>query len=782
MTRFFRPALGLLYLIFALLTSPARAQKVGLVLSGGGAKGLAHVGVLKVLEKNRIPIDYIVGTSMGAIVGGLYAAGYSPTEIEEIVISPQFQDWVSGRPQEGKVFNYYDANPSPAALHLRLALDSTLKARVTPKLVDDVALNYVLATMLAPAGAISGYNFDKLLVPYRAVASEVFTRERVVQRSGSLSDAVRNSMAYPLAFRPIRQPDGRYLFDGAVVDNFPTGVMRDEFHPDVIIGVNVGDVAFGKYPTGKDDQLLTGTLIFLGSNAADTLSVGRNGVFIQPNLEGMTAGDFAKVKKFIALGEQAATDKLPVALRRIQRREDTLALQQRRRAFTERAPKPEFKEIRVQGIPQMQQKFVTRFFRRSGSSYSPSDIEEGYYRLVNNDFFNNVYPRVRYDAKQEGYVLSVDARQNSNFTTDLGVLLTTRSMSNFYLGAAYRYLNRYLYTIQADATIGRFYNGAEGSFRVSIPGRIPLYIEPTITFNNFNFQDTGGLIGNGKAAQNTALQQRDLKTYVQVGFSPKYRSRYVLSFGAFTNRDRFANADQIRTDAALDQNRFQGATAALQFQRNSLNRRQYATKGRRAEFGFRAVTGQEKYEPGSTAEGLSGREKNHQWLKASLFTEQYFSLNKSDTVGARTHSWGYMTELVASTQGTFATYRSTLTTSPAFLPLPDSRTIFLDNYRGTAYAAAGLRYVRALIGSLEWRTEAYAHAFVRPWDRRPDNPLLAQRTNFLSRPYLTVMTGFQYQTPVGPAALQFIHYDERNNQFGVFAHIGYVLFRDRSLD
>lgn len=782
MTRFSRPALGLLLLVFALLGRPAHAQKVGLVLSGGGAKGLAHVGVLKVLEKNRIPIDYIVGTSMGAIVGGLYAAGYSPQEIEEIVVSPQFQDWVSGRPQEGKVFNYYDADPTPAALHLRLALDSTLKARVTPKLVDDVALNYVLATMLAPAGAISGYDFNKLLVPYRAVASEVFTRERVVQRSGSLSDAVRNSMAYPLAFRPIRQPDGRYLFDGAVVDNFPTGVMREEFRPDVIIGVNVGDVAFGKYPTGKDDQLLTSTLIFLGSNAADTLSVGRNGVFIQPNLEGLTAGDFAQVKKFIALGEQAATDKLPLALRRIPRREDTLALQQRRLAFQQRAPKPDFKAIRVQGVPQMQQKFVTRFFRRTGSSYTPSDIEEGYYRLVNNDFFNNVYPRIRYDRQLEGYVLSVDARQNSNLTTDLGVLLTTRSMSNFYLGLGYRYLNRYLYSIKADATIGRFYNGAEGSFRVSVPGRVPFYVEPTIIFNNFNYQDTGGLLGSGRAAQNTALQQRDLKTFVQVGISPRYRSRYVLSFGAFTNRDRFANTDEIRTDDVLDQNRFQGFTAALAFQRNSLNRRQYATLGRRAEFSFRGVTGQEKYEPGSTGASLVGRERNHQWVQGKLFVEQYFSLNKADTVGARTNAWGYMTELVATTQGPFATYRSTLTTSPAFLPLPDSRTIFLDNYRGTAYAATGLRYVKAVVGTLEWRTEAYVHAFVRPWERRADNPLLAQRRGLISRPYLTLMTGLQYQTPVGPAALQFIRYDERNHQFGVFAHIGYVLFRHRSLE
>ena len=380
-----------------------QAQKVGLVLSGGGAKGLAHVGVLKMLEKNRIPIDYIVGTSMGAIVGAMYAAGYSPREIEEIVLKPEFQNWVSGEPLEGKVYNYYDGDYNPAALHLRLAIDSTLKARVTPKLVDDVTLNYVLATMLAPAGAISGYDFNKLLVPYRSVASEVFTRERVVQRNGSLSDAVRNSMAFPLAFRPIRQQDGRYLFDGAVVDNFPTGVMREEFKPDIMIGVNVGDVAFNKYPKEKDDALLTSTLLFLGSNVADTASVGKNGIFIQPNLEGITAADFSKVKQLVSLGQQATERKMELLLTRITRREDTLALQQRRRAFQERAPKPDFKQITVQGVPKQQQEFVRRFFQRTGSSYSPGDVEEGYYRLVNNDFFNNVYPRVRFDSKLQGY-------------------------------------------------------------------------------------------------------------------------------------------------------------------------------------------------------------------------------------------------------------------------------------------------------------------------------------------------------------------------------------------
>lgn len=771
----------LLVLLLLLGSGPTlQAQKVGLVLSGGGAKGLAHVGVLKVLEKNRIPIDYIVGTSMGAIVGAMYAAGYSPAEIEEIVLKPDFQNWVSGEPLTGKVYNYYDGDYDPAALHLRLALDSTLKARVTPKLVDDVTLNYVLATMLAPAGATSGYDFDKLLVPYRSVASEVFTRQRVVQRDGSLSDAVRNSMAFPLAFRPIRQPDGRYLFDGAVVDNFPTDVMREEFKPDVIIGVNVGDVSFNKYPKEKDDALLANTLLFVGFNGADTTSVGKNGIFIQPNMDGLTAGDFNKVKQLIVLGRQAAEKKLNALLTQIPRREDTVALQQRRRAFQERAPKPDFKQITVQGVPPQQQEFVRRFFQRTGSSYSPGDVEEGYYRLVNNDFFNNVYPRVHYDPKQQGYVLNLDARQNSNLTTDLGVLLSSRSMSNFYLGGAYRYLNRFLYTVKANATIGRFYNGAQGTFRISIPGNVPFYIEPAITFNNFNYQDTGGLLGS--SAQNTQLQQRDLKTSVAFGYSPNYRSRYILSGGLFTNRDRFANAKEISSDADLDQNRVTGVTSALQFQRNSLNRRQYPVSGRRVELALRGVLAEESYKAGSTAIGLTDRKKDHQWLQARLYTEQYFTFHKVDSVGRRVHAWGYSLDAVATTQGRFSTYRSSLTSAAAFLPLPDSRTLFLDRYRGTAYAAAGLRYIKAVAGSLEWRSEVYLHTLIRPWEQQEGNSLLAQRGATLSRPYFTAMTGFVYETPVGPASLQFIHYDDPEHQFGVFAHIGFVIFRDRSLD
>ena len=327
----------------------AQAQKIGLVLSGGGAKGLAHIGVLKQLEKNRIPIDYIVGTSMGAVVGGMYAAGYSPQQIEEIVLSPEFQNWTSGKQLENKTFNFLTAEPSPSAIRLGIAIDSTFQARISTNLVNDLNLNLALARLLAPASASAGYDFDKLFVPFRCMASEVFTRQVVEQKKGSLSDAIRNSMSFPLAFRPIRNLDGKYYYDGAVYDNFPTSTMKNAFAPDIIIGVNVGDVAMKKYPI-NDDALLGSTVAFLGTSVADTLSVGKNGIYIQPDLEGLGVGDFDRVRALIAEGDTAARQSMDLIKRRIPRRADSLALQARRQAFQGLAPKPRFVGVKVNGL------------------------------------------------------------------------------------------------------------------------------------------------------------------------------------------------------------------------------------------------------------------------------------------------------------------------------------------------------------------------------------------------------------------------------------------------
>ncbi|RZL08303.1 MAG: patatin, partial [Hymenobacter sp.] len=632
--------------------TPLRAQKVGLVLSGGGAKGLAHVGVLKQLEANGIPIDYIIGTSMGAIVGAMYSAGYSPREIEQIVLSPQFQYWASGKKPQDKTFNYLTAEPDPSALRLGVAIDSTLHMQVSANLVNDLNLNIALARLLAPAGAECGYDFDKLFMPYRCLAAEIFTRTQVIQKSGNLADAVRNSMAFPLAFRPIRNPDGRYLFDGGIYNNFPADVMRQEFQPDVIIGVNVGDVVYKKYPYKKDDELLTNTIAFLGTNVADTTSVGKNGIFIQPQLDGLGVGDFDKVRTLIGRGDTATQRKLALIRRRIARRVDTLDLQRRRLAFQQAAPTPRFVQVRVQGLRPDQNTYAQKFFRRDGSTYRLSDLEEGYYRLAADDYFRNIYPRIRYDVAQQGYVFSVDAQQNNNVAAEVGFALSTRPIDNIYAGIEFKYLRTLLYSVGANVSLGRFYNGAQGNFRINVPGRTPFFIQPQITYNQWDYQNTGGVLG--RDVLSTQVRQQDTKIGGQIGVSPRYRSRVVLDVGAFYNVDNYSNTDSINSADVLARTSFKGATGAIRFARNSLNRKQYPIVGRRYVVGVRGVTGEENYTPGTNSLLRSEASRGHSWLQFRAAYERYVPLKEDK------HTWGYFGELVVSGQGRFANYRSSL--------------------------------------------------------------------------------------------------------------------------
>ncbi|QKG57807.1 patatin-like phospholipase family protein [Hymenobacter sp. BRD128] len=768
----------LLYLLLLLGIGPtALAQRVGLVLSGGGAKGLAHVGVLKQLEANGIPIDYIVGNSMGAVVGAMYAAGYSPRDIEQIVLSDEFQNWATGKVLPDKTFNFLTAEPSPSSLRLGLSIDSTFKANISPNLVNDLNLNFALARLLAPAGAAAKYNFDNLFVPYRCLATEVFTRREVVQKSGLLSDAVRNSMAYPLAFRPIRNLDGRYLFDGAVLDNFPTDVMRQDFKPDIIIGVNVGDVAFKKYPYKTDDALLTSTLVFLGTSVADTNSVGKNGIYIQPALGSLGAADFDKVRTLIAKGDTAAQLRMAEIKQRIGRRIDTVELQRRRLAFQQSVPAPRFVKVEVQGLRPDQNEYAQRFFRKEGSTYGLDALEEGYYRLASDDYFRNIYPRIRYDEALKGYVFSVDAQRNNNIATEIGLTLSTRPIESLYLGVEFRYLRQLLYSAAANVSVGRFYNGAQGTFRLNAPGRLPFYIAPLVTYNNWDYQQTSPLLG-GNDALNTQVQQKDTKIGAQIGVSPRYRSRLVLDVGAFYNVDNYSNiVDQISPSAVLDRTSFKGGTVALRFARNSLNRKQYATAGRRAVLTVRAVTGTEVYDPGSTSlfRDLGERSQHHQWVQFRGAYERYLPLHKDKS------AWGYFGELSISGQDEFFNYRSSLTMAPIFAPLPDSRTKFLDRYRSPSFAAVGLRYSQIVLGKIEWRSEVFAHV---NFAELTDNKQMAERQSGVSRPYLTASTGFIVTTPVGPLALHALYYDSAlpSSRFGLYAHLGYILFRSRSLE
>ena len=232
--------LALILFFISCLTTPVLSQKVGLVLSGGGAKGMTHIGIIRALEENNIPIDYITGTSMGAIVGSLYAIGYSPDDMEKMIKSPDFKKWYSSDGIEEEYMYYFKMNPpTPEFINIQLSkmkMDKKVKTKFLPSsVVDPMHMNIVFVELYAQATAKCRGNFDQLFVPFRCVASDVYNKKPLIMSSGDLGDAVRASMSFPGMFKPI-EIDSVLAYDGGIYDNFPVSTMIKDFNPDIIIG------------------------------------------------------------------------------------------------------------------------------------------------------------------------------------------------------------------------------------------------------------------------------------------------------------------------------------------------------------------------------------------------------------------------------------------------------------------------------------------------------------------------------------------------------------------
>src|SRR5687768_1300675 len=204
--------------------------RVGLVLSGGGARGAAHVGVLKVIDEMRIPIDAIAGTSMGAVVGGLYASGMPVTEIDKLLRSVNWEDAFRDRPPREELG--FRRKQDDREFLVRYAMGVTNKGFVLPRgLVQGQKLEQVLRRASLPVAAIQ--RFDSLPIPFRAVATDLETGEAVIMDSGDLVTAMRASMSAPGVFAPAER-DGRLLVDGGLVENLPVEIARS-MHVDVLI-------------------------------------------------------------------------------------------------------------------------------------------------------------------------------------------------------------------------------------------------------------------------------------------------------------------------------------------------------------------------------------------------------------------------------------------------------------------------------------------------------------------------------------------------------------------
>ncbi|MCU0639386.1 MAG: patatin-like phospholipase family protein [Candidatus Krumholzibacteria bacterium] len=380
--------------------------RIGLALSGGGARGAAHIGVLKVLEKYNVPIDYIAGTSMGALVGGLYASGWSPAELERLISEIDWTDsFLDVIPRSDRSFRRKRDDDLYLVRHKPGITSDGL--RFPRGILDGQKIDLLLRRLTLPVVAIR--DFDDLRIPFRAVAADLETGGAVVLGEGDLALALRASMSLPAVFVP-REVDGRPLIDGGVSVNLPVDVVRS-MGADIVIAVDISTPMAGlediKSVLNVVDQL--SSFLTQRNTTLQIASLGAGDVFIRPDLGDIATGSFGRAVEAIPAGVKAAEAAAGRLSELAIPHDEYAARLAGRNARTEL---PVIDGVRVRNDSRISDEVIrARLEMDEGARLDVDRLEENLERIYGLELFESVYYDVREEAERT--VLHVDVRERS---------------------------------------------------------------------------------------------------------------------------------------------------------------------------------------------------------------------------------------------------------------------------------------------------------------------------------------------------------------------------------
>ena len=308
--------------VVAETTATEARPRIGLVLSGGGARGLAHVGVIQILEEMKIPISCIAGTSMGAIVGGLYAAGLSPAEMEKLVTSMEWNEAFKDKPPPSELTFRRKKDAAEYLIDSDLGFKNK-KFQIPKGLLQGQNLNLMLKSILFHTEGVD--DFDKLNIPFRAIATDIETGDAVVLGKGELVKAIRASMSIPALFAPV-EIDNKMLVDGGVANNLPIDIVR-QMGADVVIAVDISTKLSSRDQLTSSIEITAQlTSILVQRNTARQIQSLREGdILITPDMGDIGSADFFKAPEAVTVGRKKAEEMKPHLARFAAKEDDFMA-------------------------------------------------------------------------------------------------------------------------------------------------------------------------------------------------------------------------------------------------------------------------------------------------------------------------------------------------------------------------------------------------------------------------------------------------------------------------
>lgn len=744
-------------------------KKIGVVLSGGGAGGASHVGVLKALEENNIPIDYIAGTSIGALIGGYYAAGYSIEEIEEMVTSEKFVKLTKGYIEKKYQYYFFRKEDDASWITLKVSFDSSLVNNIPTNVINPIPIDFQMVTDFSNASAAAAYNFDSLFVPFRCVASDIENKKSIVFKNGKLNQAVRASMTYPMYLKPINV-NGKILFDGGLYNNFPADVMNNDFDPDYIIG----SVVTSANPKVDEENLYAQLRSMLINNPDFSLQ-NKAGIIIK-SWSDVGTFNFNACKKLIDSGYVATVREIDSIRKSISTVITKEQVNEKRKKFRQKfSNEVVIEEIETEGLNKKQQFYVRHVLQNNPKKqYTLETIKKTYFRLAEDPKIQSIFPTMTFNPQTGKYKLNLKIRRQKDLFIQFGGNISTRPISTGFVSAQYNYFSKFAMSVYANGYFGRLNTSGLGKIRFDFPSKLPFYIEPLVCYSRWDYYRSSTLFYNFQ--QPAYLTQNDKYGELNIGVPLGSRAKAILTGGIAELNNIYYQTSSFGTKDTADQTQFQFLYGNFEYEYNTLNRKLYASEGGYLSFKTRYVNGLESLIPGttgSTTKQTKQLDVPHEWFVIKLKFDGYLKPFKFFKVGI-------LGEGVYSTQNLFLNYTSSVLSAPAFTPTPESKTLFLPNFRAYQYIAGGGKMIFNPIRKLDIRVEAY---IFQPYQAINNNSNYeASLGKSFGDRYYVGMAALVYHTAVGPLSLSVNYYHGEVQPFTFLAHFGYTLFNRKSIE
>ena len=761
----------LLFLSVCLLLLPlAQAQKVGLVLSGGGAKGMTHIGIIRALEENNIPIDYITGTSMGAIIGSLYAMGYSPDDMAALLRSEDFKRWYSGQVEPKYGYYFKQNRPTPEFFNIRFSFKDSLhiKPQILPtSMVNPIQMNLVFVELFARATAACNGDFNRLFVPFRCIASDVYNKRPLIMRKGDLGDAVRASMSFPFVFKPI-EIDSVLAYDGGIYNNFPTDIMREDFRPGVIIGSVVA-----ANPSKPKENDLMSQLENMIMQKTDYTLPDSLGIIMTFKYDDVSLLDFDRLQELHDIGYNRTISLMDSIKGRIHRRVNAENVRLRRLVYRSNLPQFRFRDIYIEGANPQQQAYIKKEFHDEDHEvFTYEDLKRGYFRLLSDNMISEIIPHAVYDTESDLYSLHLKVKMEDNFSVRMGGSVSTTSSNQIYLGLGYQNLNYYSKEITLDGQIGKVYNNAQLMAKIDLPTRIPTSYRLIASLSTFDYYKKDKLFSKNDKPSFNSKDERFVKLMVALPFLANKRAEISIGYGKL--QDNYFQSSVINFDKdRSDKSTYNLLGGAIGFYGSTLNARQYATKGYFEKLVAQVFSGKERFIPGNPTETSVTTKDRQSWLQISYMKYAYHTMSPKFTLG-------WMAEMLYSSKNFSENYTATMLQAADFSPTPHSKLMYNEAFRANQFLAAGVKPIFVLNDMFQVRSEFYGFM-----------PIFPIKKNALNKAYYgKAFSRFEYlgeisvicQLPFGAISAYVNHYSSPKKEWNVGLTLGWQLFNYRFIE